>query len=417
MHLFPYQIEGAKFLANRKRALLADDPGIGKSAQALVAAQSILKNHGQLNKKILILCPNCMLKSWRVMSEEWRKLDDVEFHIINWDKLVHKTWQKRILAELSKYYLCIADESHEAVKNPKAVRCKFFMKYMEPHFEYLWFLTATLASKSAADYYCTLKMLRPELPLGKYIDFQETFCDTEPNLFATNGIKYVGFKNKDILKKMFAPVSLRRKKEKVLPDLPPKIFTKVPLELKDYPANKDSGLSYDAISALLDGAAQEDIPEEVRVVAQEVGLAKVPSALEWMESFPEDQSIVIFCWHKSVARALHEGIEDSELITGDTTNKEKDRIKDDFQSGKFKRLVATIASTGVGVTLTAASNCLCVELPWSLFRFVQFQDRIHRIGSTGTSTNYSFLLVENTFDPLLYKNLRSRYKTTEEILG
>ena len=58
MNLFPYQIEGAAFLAARKYALLADEMGLGKSGQAVAAC-----DRGNA-KRILVLCPASVRYNW-----------------------------------------------------------------------------------------------------------------------------------------------------------------------------------------------------------------------------------------------------------------------------------------------------------------------------------------------------------------
>jgi SWI/SNF-related matrix-associated actin-dependent regulator of chromatin subfamily A-like protein 1 len=62
--LFPYQTVGASFLATKDQALLADEPGLGKSAQAIAACDSI----GAQN--ILVICPANLRINWS--REFWR---------------------------------------------------------------------------------------------------------------------------------------------------------------------------------------------------------------------------------------------------------------------------------------------------------------------------------------------------------
>jgi N12 class adenine-specific DNA methylase len=61
--LFPHQRAGVKFLATAKRALLADEPGLGKTAQAIRALKE-LKEQGEDAFPALIVCPNTLKKNW-----------------------------------------------------------------------------------------------------------------------------------------------------------------------------------------------------------------------------------------------------------------------------------------------------------------------------------------------------------------
>lgn len=56
--LFPYQAIGARFLAEKKRALLADEPGLGKSAQAIAACDALRA------QRVIVICPASLVENW-----------------------------------------------------------------------------------------------------------------------------------------------------------------------------------------------------------------------------------------------------------------------------------------------------------------------------------------------------------------
>lgn len=68
--LFPHQRAGVAFLATAKRALLADEPGLGKTAQAIRALKE-LKDRGEEVFPILIVCPNTLKKNWAREFARW----------------------------------------------------------------------------------------------------------------------------------------------------------------------------------------------------------------------------------------------------------------------------------------------------------------------------------------------------------
>ena len=103
--LFPHQRAGVKFLATAKRALLADEPGLGKTAQAIRAIKE-LKENGNDVFPALIVCPNTLKKNWQREFNKWwpevnvkvikgtpvqrRKQfeeEGVEVYVINWESL------------------------------------------------------------------------------------------------------------------------------------------------------------------------------------------------------------------------------------------------------------------------------------------------------------------------------------------
>jgi len=68
--LFPHQRAGVKFLAVARRALLADEPGLGKTAQAIRALKS-LTEAGEDVFPVLIVCPNTLKKNWKREFDRW----------------------------------------------------------------------------------------------------------------------------------------------------------------------------------------------------------------------------------------------------------------------------------------------------------------------------------------------------------
>lgn len=68
--LFPHQRAGVKFLATAKRALLADEPGLGKSAQA-IRALTELTRQGEVTFPALVVCPSTLKENWKREIEMW----------------------------------------------------------------------------------------------------------------------------------------------------------------------------------------------------------------------------------------------------------------------------------------------------------------------------------------------------------
>jgi SNF2 family DNA or RNA helicase len=105
--LFPHQRAGVKFLSTAKKALLADEPGLGKTAQAIRSLKH-LQSQGEQVFPALIVCPNTLKKNWAREFKKWwpdsglniqvitgtaaqrRKQfeqEDVDVYIINWESL------------------------------------------------------------------------------------------------------------------------------------------------------------------------------------------------------------------------------------------------------------------------------------------------------------------------------------------
>ena len=75
--LFPHQRAGVKFLATAKRALLADEPGLGKTAQAIRALKR-MQDNGEEVFPALIVCPNTLKMNWEREFDKWWPGVDVQ---------------------------------------------------------------------------------------------------------------------------------------------------------------------------------------------------------------------------------------------------------------------------------------------------------------------------------------------------
>ncbi len=102
--LFPHQRAGVAFLATARRALLADEPGLGKTAQAIRALKKLQENGSEVFPA-LIVCPNTLKKNWKREFAKWwpdvevsvvkgsanqrRKIfeDPADVYVINWESL------------------------------------------------------------------------------------------------------------------------------------------------------------------------------------------------------------------------------------------------------------------------------------------------------------------------------------------
>jgi SNF2 family DNA or RNA helicase len=102
--LFPHQRAGVKFLAAAQQALLADEPGLGKTAQAITALKE-LQDNGEAVFPALVVCPNTLKKNWKREFGRWwpevtvqvikgssaqrRKLfeEEADVYVINWEAL------------------------------------------------------------------------------------------------------------------------------------------------------------------------------------------------------------------------------------------------------------------------------------------------------------------------------------------
>jgi superfamily II DNA or RNA helicase len=103
--------------------------------------------------------------------------------------------------------------------------------------------------------------------------------------------------------------------------------------------------------------------------------------LELLEE--EDAQVVVFCEFKDVAQEIanRHGVP---VLSGDTPQKQREKIVTDFQAGETRIFVGIYGAGGVGITLTRAAHCILIGRPFTPGTAYQAEDRIHRISQQKT---------------------------------
>lgn len=400
--LMPFQVQGAEFLISKTRALIASEPGLGKTVQLIAAVNTVLEKG-----KVCVLCPKSMILTWRREIDKW-SMPGIEWHVTNYDQLLFKGFDKIAV----KRDILICDESHECIKNPDTQRCEALLQVI-PLYERLYLSTATPASKSGFDYYMTLKLLLPLMmqKVGEW-DFKKEFCKVIPDAFSPCGYKFDGFKNEDTLRQIFRKCAIKHRKNIVAKELPSLTVSYVPLET-DIVWNDE--LNPYILKAIEEG---KDIGQGYQDALQRVAGAKMNAIADWCKSFPLNENLVVFAWHKSIVSLLMEKLSfrgEVQKITGEVSNVEvRQNIIDRFQKKELTTLVLNMQSGGVGITLTAASTALYVQPPMSYIHLEQSQNRVHRIGSERPVHIVRFVAVD-TVEEQMYRVLDYRAESIRKV--
>lgn len=396
MELYPYQKEGAAFLANHTRALLADTMGLGKTAQAIVAARKVAPDKGPA--AILVVCPASVVENWKREFAVWWGSEKPEplLVVTSYDRLTRNPNNYR-----AAYFVVILDEAHY-LKNPKAKRTKaVFGKRMScvggivENARRIWALTGTPAPNNPSELWPMLHAMAPGTILGigkdaytprNFWSFTRRYCVVRNNGF---GEQIVRGQRLDELKEKMSPFVLRRRKEEVLKDLPEIRFGELPLS-SDAALRALSSLDHDDVarlkSALSGGAeALSKLSTEMATVRRLTALAKAPLVAEWVKEWLDacEQKIVIFAQHREAIEALGNALSNYHpaIIHGGTTSVERQTTVEAFQTNALSRVfIGQIQAAGTGITLTAASDLIFLEQSWTPADNAQAAMRIHRIG-------------------------------------
>lgn len=433
--LYPYQKTGAEWLRSRDFALNADDMGLGKSAQFLRALDP--------HDRVILVCPAGLRLNWLAEingplsyprpAQGWRPdlrariVTNVyeqdylpragEIVIMSYEALPDPISKSALFPDNLRDVTLGGDEIHYT-KNPDAKRTKRF-RALRSQVRRTWGMTGTPLPSRPLDLYGVLETLGLlKETFGNWKKFSDHFQGKQ-DIFGNwhfgkkrKGEWRIDPKRLAEARDILAPIMLRRMKKDVLPDLPPKIYTELLVEIEPTPAIVRADKEW-----LLYGAEEMPPFEMLSEARRHMADAKIPALLETVNRFEEtEQSLLVFSAHVAPIHALSRrpgwGV-----ILGETPTKERDRVVKAFQAGELRGLGLTIKAGGVGLTLTAASNCLFVDQEYNPSDNEQAEDRMNRIGQKAKGLNVYTLVADHPLDKRIHQILREKQRVISGVLG
>ena len=426
LELYPFQYVGVAFAEMADgRCLIGDAMGIGKTIQALTYAAL----HPE-NGPYVVVCPANVKYNWRNEITKWlpdrsihivnKGKDDIpsaDFILINFD-LMNKQ-KERLLDLLPKGI--IIDESHY-LKNSSAQRTKATLEVASICSAVIC-LSGTAISARPSEFFTTLNLLKPS-QFPSWWEFGQQYCDPWHNGY---GWDFSGASNTKMLNERIRDFAIRRLKSEVLPDLPDKTRTFMPVDLSVVQRS-----NYD--QSLLDWESQyEDyvnfggmppgfVLNMFTDLRHECGLMKVKPAATWIEEYNQStgKPLVVFCHHKDVASQLSKTLEDVGLHTshigGSISAEERTRIVTAFQAGHIPVLICNTVAAKEGITLTAADTVLFLEREWTPAWEEQAEDRVHRIGQESGSVHAIYFSCIGTIDEHFDRVVESKRTVVKAVL-
>ena len=418
---YPYQLAGALQLAYTPRRLLADEPGLGKTIQALLAASITNPTH------TLIICPPSLTTNWQnettrtqihthhhhttppqtITAANHKKTTPPEKGIlILADSLLSTRNAPTITQTLTNWQpdLIIIDEAHR-YKNPHSKRTRNLLK-LTHHTPTVYALTGTPIISSPLD---LLPILKATHTLHNYpTPYVDTYCvqnyfgDWEPRPSMLQ----------DLHARLDATTWIRRTKTQVLTELPSKTRTAITIDVDtSYVKEICQGVDTTSDTQLLTAIAR---------LRRATGLAKTAAAAEHIHTHLQGTGRPIIAWtiHRQVSSELKTQLEHLghtvAVYDGATPNKTRDQIVQGFQAGQIEVLIANITAAGVGLTLTHANDAVFVETEWTPALVAQAEDRIHRISQTQPVT-ITTLIAAGTLDPIIHRILAEKIDLLDQI--
>ncbi len=388
-YLRPYQQTGVDFLCNAKKALLADDMGLGKSVQAL---QTLITLGTERN---LIICPATLKLNWdnefkkhfnidpiiisgnaAQRKEKWNSVG--KYFIANYDILA-RDWM-----DMPKEWDAIVCDEAVYLKNHSAQRTKLVKKLKS---DVKIALSGMPIENQLMDLHSIIDWIRPEIIPSLY-RFKGRYVD-----YAWNG-SILGYKNIDELHMMTSPFILRRKKENVLKELPPKIHTDFPLEMdikskRAYKAivnefiqwlNEQTGKNWHA-SALEKIIRLRQFVEFPEIVGFD-NLVNIK--LQWLkDAYQNVGKLVVFTYFRGSVNLLQKEFNTDFILTGGTPQDERIPMVDRFNEAESGMFILTDAGK-FGLNITGASHIANFGYFYNPATMIQREDRLHRIGQKDT---------------------------------
>jgi SWI/SNF-related matrix-associated actin-dependent regulator 1 of chromatin subfamily A len=438
--MFDFQIEGVRWLDRVKSGLLADDMGLGKSLQSIIA----------LDPPAVVVCRATLRTNWAREVAKWRPdlstqilsgkkaLPPSELRadviILNYDiasahlpTLMQKKWQTLIvdeaqdIKELKKKWNA-STRTHSYGGSARAAAVATLGTQCVRRI----LLTGTPILNRPKELWALLHVIDPK-GWPKFHDFGVEYCAGFEGRF---GWDFTGSSNvEELHERLIGRYMLRRLKQEVLKDLPEKQRQSVEVVLSDKEA-----MSYQkAAKEFLVWVAEQGGPEAVEKAMRAEALVKMTNlrrlaaegkleaAIEWVKEHHDStgRPLVVMAHHRTVteglAKALDtEGLRTGTIIGGDSQTKRQAAI-DAFQAGHLDVIVCSILAAGVGLTLTAAQEMLFVERAWRPSDLVQCEDRVHRIGQKGSVT-ITYLDGYNTIDSAIASMLLDKTSTIAGVI-
>ena len=435
--LRPYQLDGVAWLGFLAEygfnGILADDMGLGKTLQALAHLQS---EHelGRLTKATLIVAPTSLLGNWRreaarftpgLRTLVWHGIDrksrplDLDRVDIVVTSYALVTRDASLLARLD--FGCVILDEAQSIKNPSA---KVTQALKTLPVERRICLTGTPLENHLGELWSQFDFLMPGF-LGSRKHFNRYFRTP----IETHGSE----ERRERLAALVRPFLLRRRKEQVATELPPKteIVREVSLEPEQARLYESIRVSMEhRVRALLAerGLARSHIEMldallKLRQTCCHPALVKLDSARGVKESaktelalsmleelIDEGKKILLFSQFTEMLgllerELLERGIRHVKL-TGRT--RKRDEVIDAFQHGDVPLFLISLKAGGTGLNLTAADTVIHYDPWWNPAVETQASDRAHRIGQTKPVFIYKLVASDTVEEKIMSMQDRKR---------
>lgn len=407
---YPFQVAGVQRALLRPHILIADEPGCGKTLQALVSANMLRP------RRTLIGCPTFLVDNWAAECERWL-CDPQSITILNNPRkpvpekgviiLPYSRGHSFVEKILSgpPIDLCITDEVHH-LKSPTARRSmpwfadRGFMGMSAKNIS----LSGTPTPNNPLEGHSVLSKLAPDT-IGKLSrdKFKSLYCHsfkgTAKVATKSGGEASVEFEKVEGAHEYAlnaelraSGVMVRRMKDDVLDQLPPKNVFLVhlsPTAEIEALVKEESSLFDMLETKILTSQELMAVQGHIAHVRARLGSLKAPKIAEYVMSIFEsgEDRVVLFMLHLEAIELIRRWFDHTRIKVRVLTGAESPAVRQAHvkafqQPGGVELIIGQVTAAGEGLTMTAARFAVLGEIAWTPGKNDQCIDRVHRISQS-----------------------------------
>lgn len=437
VELLPYQLDGIAFAAAARRAILADDMGLGKTLQGIGLAELLRRELGI--ERVLVVCPASLKAQWRSEIERFsghqarlvmgpaaqrpaQYRSPAFFTVCNYEQVLRDL----SAIEAVPWDLVILDEAHR-IKNWEAKTSRV-IKGLRSSFALA--LTGTPLENRLDDLYSVVEFI-DERRLGPAFRFFNRHRRVNERG------KVLGYENLTELRERLAPLLLRRTRDSVMEELPPRSIE----FLRVAPTTQQADLHLGHLQTVITVVRKKFISEMdllrlrrallgCRMAADSTALVdkRLPGHSSKLERLTDllgellaesDRKILLFSEWTSMLDLIEKRLPRLGArwvrLDGSVPQRKRQLLVSAFQSDPECRLFLATNAGSTGLNLQAANTVVNVDLPWNPAVLEQRIGRAHRMGQT-RPVQVFVLVTEDTIEENLLATLAAKRELALAVL-
>ena len=398
--------------------------GVGKTIEVLALAKKLDL------KSVLVICPKSLISEWEYQIEQWLGKEWLDrFVILNYEK-IRSYITTNTINEYDWDLICF-DECHK-LKNYKAKQTKGALEITKNGSRVI-LMSGTPMVAGPQDLFPLLKIIDRKT-FSSYTAFVQRYCVIVqlPKPPFPRIIVGARQETKEELSNILSRYMIRREKKDVL-DLPPKLYRTIPVELEPSQLAKYKQME-EELFVMLDNGEQIYAPAVTAQITRLRQICLEPNLLSETEkvSTPSTKTtllleliegtkgpLVVYTAFEKYTRILSQELTKHKiphtLFTGTVKPADRTTAIREFQQGKYKVLIGTITTMGLGVTLTASHTVIFTDNYWTPAVNEQAVDRLHRIGQT-EPVDVLDMWAKGTIEDHVHKVKARKEKIVSEIM-